>query len=88
MIAKVFGVLDIIAGITLILLKFSMFEGIGWIAAIYLVIKGIIFLPNIVSVVDIVSGIFIGLAMFGIFNVISWIVAIWLIQKGIFSLFS
>ena len=85
---KFFGVFDILSGIILILLKFGIGMHIGWYFAIYLIVKGLIFIKDISSIVDIVAGVFLILALYNIFPHITWIFVVWLIQKGFFSLAS
>lgn len=85
MIIYLFGLLDILAGISLLLLKFNV-DFYGLIFASYLVVKGIIFLRYLVSIADIIAGLTFFYAIYtGHFNIVSYIVIIWLIQKGVFS---
>ena len=83
---KLFGILDFITGIVLILTKFNIAIALAAILAIYLIVKGSLFLPDLVSILDIIAGVFMILAIFGFFNVLTWIFVVWLIQKGLFSL--
>jgi hypothetical protein len=88
MFLKIFGILDLIAGVILILLKFNLVSyTIAWIFIIYLILKGLIFIKSIASILDIVSSVFMILAVYGFYNVITWIFVLWLIQKGFFSFF-
>ena len=87
MIVKLFGLLDILAGISLFLLKFGFLKYFALVLAIYLIIKGIVFF-GFPGVIDILSGIVIIIAMFGVFNVVYYIFIIWLVQKGLLSLVS
>ena len=60
---KLFGLLDILTAISLVLLYFGFFKTIGVVFAIYLLLKGLLFLKSVVSILDIISGIFILLAV-------------------------
>ena len=89
MILKLLGIFDILAGISLILLNVNLpLMKFVWIFAIYLIIKGIVFIKDIGSLIDLVAGIFIILAIYNILTSFSWIFVIWLIGKGFFSLMS
>ncbi|MCK4669874.1 MAG: hypothetical protein KAT43_01630 [Nanoarchaeota archaeon] len=86
---QVLGVLDILAGIWLVLLNYDLGgTSIGGLLAGYLFIKGIFFRDNVMSYVDIVCGIFIILLMFGMHTKLIYLIpAIYLVQKGIMSFF-
>jgi len=87
MLILLLGILDILAGISLLLLKFSMGYTIAAFFTIYLLVKGVAFITNWTSWVDLtVVAIFI-LALFGNFNLLTYVAVVWLLQKGIFSLF-
>jgi hypothetical protein len=84
---KALGILDFLAGISLVFLKFGLLENIALILGIYLIVKSIIFIKSLASIFDLISGILIVLAAHGMFFPFTWLVAVWLLQKGIFSLF-
>ena len=89
MIVKALGIIDIFAGITLLL--FSIHHPIiklAWVFAIYLILKGIVFIKDIGSLIDLVAGIFMILAIYNLLISFSWIFVVWLIGKGFFSLMS
>ncbi|MBL7147810.1 MAG: hypothetical protein ISS82_03220 [Nanoarchaeota archaeon] len=88
MIAKLLGVIDLLAALSIILLKFNLGTSFALIIAIVLLIKSLLFIFNIVSIIDIISVVFIFLAIFGIFTVVTWIAFFWLLQKAVFSLLS
>lgn len=79
------GILDILSGIMMILLKYFPLK-FAWIFVFYLGIKSLIFIKNIVSIIDLIAVIFFILALFGIYNILTLIFAVWIIQKGFFSL--
>lgn len=85
MIVKLFGLLDILAGISLFLLKFGFLKYFALVLAIYLIVKGVMFF-GFPGVMDIFSGIVIIIAIFSVFNVVYYIFIIWLVQKGLISL--
>lgn len=90
---QILGILDIISAIVLILKYFfqSFPDKLVWIFAIYLIVKGIIFLlgRDFISALDIVCGIiFIIAVFFPISSKVLIFVCFFLIQKGVFSLVS
>ena len=88
MIVKILGILDLVMGLHLFLLKWELFSFLGFVLGIYLLLKSVIFISDVSSVVDLVTAVIYLLAVFGIYFFFSWIFALWLIQKGIFSLLS
>lgn len=85
---KFFGILDILAGIIIILLKFGFMENIGILLAVYLGLKGFFFINNLASIIDLITAVFLLLAALNIYFSFTWIFSLWLFQKGIFSLMS
>jgi len=85
MIIYLFGLLDILAGISLLLLKFNV-DFYGLFFAIYLIIKGIVFIRYLASIADMVAGLMLLYAIYtGHFAIINYAAIIWLVQKGSFS---
>jgi len=87
----VFGLLDIVSALVLVLLKFGLLNKLGFIVGGYLVIKGLFFLvmKDWLSILDVLSGLFIFYVfVFGSFPLIGWVFFIWLLQKGVISLVS
>jgi len=85
---KILGAVDVLTGISLILLKFNLLKQFAIIMAFLLLIKSLMFLGNFASFIDIFCVVVIGAAFFGFYGTLTWIVVVWLIQKGIFSLFA
>jgi len=90
---QILGILDIISAIVLVLRYFfeSFPDKIIWVFAIYLIIKGAIFLiaRDFISVVDIFCGVILILSIFiPIGYGFMIFTSVFLIQKGIFSLIS
>ncbi len=85
MILKLFGILDIIAGVVLALTYFGIGDGAGVFFGIYLIGKGLMFINNIVSIIDIIAGVALLITVFYGESVFIWIFVLWLIQKGFFS---
>lgn len=86
MIIYLFGIMDFLSGILLILASFNFhIWNFSWIFAAYLIIKGLIFIKSFTSLIDIVCGILIVLAVYDIVNFLTWIAAFWLFQKSFFS---
>jgi|TARA_Y100000034_G_scaffold136972_1_gene217787 hypothetical protein len=78
--------MDLISGVLLILFSLDMDPGkIAWTFAIYLIVKGIIFIKALSSLLDVASGILIILAIFGIVNMLTLLAAVWILQKVFFS---
>ena len=86
MIVQLFGLLDIIAALSVVLLKFDIFIWLSLVLGIYLIIKSLIFIKSLASWIDLICGIVIIISYIGFFSILSWIVALWLAQKGLFSL--
>lgn len=84
---KILGLFDVLAGISLILVKFG-FNGLAILFSVYLILKGLVYIKDLISVADIICGVAVILAIYGYFNIFSWLVALWLLQKGIISLLS
>jgi hypothetical protein len=90
---QILGILDILSAVILVLKYFfeNLPDKIVWVFAIYLIIKGAIFLiaQDFISMVDIFCGVILVIA---IFIPISYgfmiFTVVFLIQKGIFSLIS
>ncbi len=83
---RIFGVLDIIAAISLVFVSWGFGNNVALIFAVYLIIKGLLFLTSFISWLDLMMGVVIILAVFGYVGIISWISFVLLIQKGFFSL--
>jgi len=83
---KLFGIMDMLAWISLILFQFGWYKNLLLIFAIYLIIKGLLFLPGLASIMDISIGVFFMIAFFGTFSIFTWILFMFLIQKSVLSL--
>jgi len=86
MILQLLSILDFLAGINLILLRFGIFKYSAWFFAIYLIFKGFIFFGDMGTIVDVAGAIFIILAIFGIFPFFTWLFVAWLMHKIFVSL--
>lgn len=86
MLITLLGLLDVSAGIVLLLLRFGYGEIIGAALAVCLLCKSVYFMSDIASIVDIAAAIFLGLAALGFYHAIAYIFVLWLLQKGISSL--
>ena len=80
--------MDLIIALIFILVQWDIGLKYAIIAAIYLIVKGIIFISDIASIIDLITGIYLVLIILGIHSSFSAIFVIWLVQKGIFSLAS
>ena len=93
MIVKLFGILDIFAGLVLIFSEiFNLVLGAFVVfLAVFLLLKGIFFIItdlDIISFLDVICGIFILFLITGdISSLIVYLIAVFLVQKGVFSLF-
>lgn len=90
MVVRILGVADLLAALSILLLKFGAVpKTMVFAFAIYVIVKGLIFIKNIPSIVDIVAGILmITAAYYSYFGIPTWLAAVWLTQKGVISLFS
>lgn len=88
MIVQLLGLVDLFAGVLLFLLRFDLLSTLGVVVGIYLILKGVVFLSNVVSLMDLLAGIVMILASQGYFFIFTWIFVLWLLQKGFFSLFA
>ena len=85
---KLFGLIDIVAALLFVLLKYSIGESIVWYVIAFLVVKSLMFLRNFVSYLDLVSSVFLVLAVFNVYTAFTWVAMLWLLQKGFFSILS
>lgn len=88
MLMKLFGLLDLLGAIFIILLKWNIGVEIGLVIAVLLGIKALIFLKDWASIVDLISVAVLILAVFGNYFSFSWIFSVWLLQKSFFSFFA
>lgn len=88
MLLKILGLLDLIAGITLFVMKFGIGRKLSLILGILLLIKGVLFITTLASIPDLITGIIMVVASYGNFHMIYLLFALWLLQKGLFSLYS
>ena len=86
MILKLLGLLDLIIGLHLILLKWDFFPSLGIVFAVYLFIKSIAFFHDVASIVDLLTAVIYTLAVYDIYFSFTWIFSLWLLQKSFFSL--
>ena len=89
MLVKVFGVLDILSAISLLLLKINIGEYIGMFFGGYLILKStpFLFTLDFASFLDFFTGIFFFVVIFfNFYPLLGLIFVIWLFQKGLFSL--
>ena len=87
MLVKLLGILDLLAAIFLILLRWGIGSDVGLVIGILLGIKSLIFLSNWASIVDLISVVILILAALGHYYYFSWLFSIWLLQKAFFSFF-
>ena len=85
MLVKFFGLLDIMAGLSLVYLSWGHEFLVTFFVA-YLILEGLFLFGGFVSIIDIIAGIFIAVASATSFSFIGWFFVVWLIQKGLISL--
>ncbi len=83
---KLFGALDLIAWISLILFQFGLFKHLFLFFAIYLIIKGFFIFGDIISILDGLTGVFFLLAFIGLFSIFTWLSFLFLMQKSFLTL--
>lgn len=88
MVVQLFGVIDLLAAVSIILAKAGVASGFITIIAILILIKSLIFIKDIVSIIDIIGVIFIFLALSGHFSMVTWLFLVWFLQKGLISMLS
>ena len=88
MLVKLLGIVDLFAGVVLLLLRFGFGTDVALWLGIYLMVKGVVFIANVVSMMDILAGIMMVLAAFDFYFSFTWVFVLWLLQKGFFSFFS
>jgi len=90
MIVKILGSLDILSAIIFwLFITFNIFQPLILVIALYLIIKGALFLmsKDIASALDVISGIIIlASTAYSVSEIVSILVILYLLQKGIFSL--
>ena len=87
MIVKFLGVMDLVIAFMFIIAQWGFGYHVGLVLAIYVILKSLLFMPNIASVIDLIGGIYLLLILFGIHHVFAVLFLIWFLQKGFFSLF-
>ncbi len=87
MLVYVFGLLDILAGVVLLLLKFKVFLLPMLALALLLAIKSLFYLGDFASWIDLMSVVMILLAIIGYYPLLNYAFVLWLVQKGIRSFF-
>ena len=88
MVVQIFGIIDLLASISILMLKAGVGEGFTAIIGILIIIKSLLFIKDVVSIIDLIGAIFIFLALMNIFTIITWLFLIWFLQKGLMSLMS
>jgi len=85
---RLFGIMDILAGLWLILTFFwSGAAKFALILGVFLIMKGIVFRGSWVSWIDFSIGIYMILLFMAPSTFLNWIAAIFLLQKGLRSMF-
>ena len=85
MIIRLFGIIDILAALSFLLILVDVGKTVALIIVTIILIKSIVFFSSLASIIDMVAIIFFVLALFGFFSVFTWLSALWLLQKGIMS---
>jgi len=83
MLIRLLGAMDILSGIFLIMSHFGLTKYLAFIFIIYLVLKGLIFLPDPASIGDIIIGFYMAIVVLGLHISITFVVSLYLIIKGI-----
>ena len=85
---RLFGIMDILAGLWLILTFFWAGSAkFAFILGVFLIMKGIVFRGSWVSWIDFGIGIYMILLFMAPSTFLNWIAAIFLLQKGLRSMF-
>ena len=83
---KLFGGLDLLAAVFLVLAQWDFGLSIATFLAGYLILKALIFITNWSSWIDLLAGVYLILVVQDVHSAFSLIFTIWLLQKGFFSL--
>ena len=91
MIVQLFGVLDISAGILLVLSRFGYWGQIMLVVGVLMLIKSLVYFCGVVSVVDALGALLMvafALDYYAPHVLIAIMFALWFLQKGFFSFLS
>jgi len=83
---KLFGALDLITAVFLVLAQWDIGLGIAGLLAAYIILKSLLFFGDWASFVDLLSGVYMFLVIYDIHSAFALIFVFWLLQKGFFSL--
>ncbi len=86
MLVKLFGLLDLALGTSLLLLHWDILYYSILFIALPILVKALYYIKDPSSIVDIFGIIFIGLAFMGYFPVFTYVIVFWFLQKGFRSL--
>jgi len=87
MLVKIYGLLDLALGLSLLLSYFNLVPFVTLIFALPILIKAIYYIKDPSSIVDVVAIVFTVLAFLGYFSIFTFVFAFWFLQKGFRSLF-
>lgn len=87
---KLLGMVDIVAAVMLLLVSSHIISSWRVVAVVAgaLIIKGVLFIKNVVSMIDIAIGVYFFIALFHPVMVLSVVFCAHLTIKGLFSFFS
>ena len=83
---KLFGLLDLLTAVFLILAQWDIGLSIAMILAGYLILKALIFITDWASWIDLITAGYMFLVIYDIHSAFSLIFVLWLLQKSFFSL--
>ena len=86
MLIKLFGIMDLLSALLLLLLTYGIGEMLAYFFAAYLLLKGLLFFGGINTFFDLAGGVLLILAAQGVYSLFYWVIILWLFQKGLFSL--
>jgi hypothetical protein len=84
---KLMGIADVLAAVSLFLLRWSIAEPLAYVCLAYLIFKAFKYFSNWASILDFISAITIGAALLGYYSIFTYLVVLWLLQKGVRSIF-
>ena len=85
MLLKMFGLVDLLAALSLFLLQWDIGRTFGLVIISIFLLKSIVFFYDIASVLDLLTVLFFILALLGVYVFFSWVFILWLLQKAFFS---
>ena len=86
MIVKLFGLVDLVLIISIVLVYLEMSKIFALVMILFFLFKTLFFISDFASYFDLACAVIFGLTLVGFFNIVTWIALVWIGQKALFSL--